>query len=147
MFLSLTSIKYFFHLDLIEIIHNNTNIYIYISIITKSANYYLFRIINIRKSITVYLTKSLVNSLVPSRIYYSSSILINLPLSSISHLNRVIRLSIRIPYNLRIRDNLLPHTNTYLHGSHITNSMLIAYYILFIHRYILRITPPVFLLL
>ena len=52
--------------------------------ITKSANYYLFRIRKIRKSITVYLTKTLVNSLVLSRIDYFSSIFINLPLSSLS---------------------------------------------------------------
>ena len=40
--------------------------------ITKSANDHLFRIRKIRKSITVYLTKTLVNSLVLSRIDYCS---------------------------------------------------------------------------
>ena len=84
----------------------------YITAITKSANYHLFRIIKIRKSLTVFyisrvlikyassrvwvsLTKTLVNSLVLSRIDYCSSILINLPLSSISPLNRVIRMNDR----------------------------------------------------
>ena len=42
---------------------------------------------------------------------------------------------------------LLPHTNTYLHGSHLTNALLIVYYILFIPQYTLRIAPPIFLLL
>ena len=72
----------------------------HITAITKSANYHLFRIRKIRKSITVSLTKTLVNSLVLSRIYYCSLILINLPLSSISPLNLVIRSSIRTTYNL-----------------------------------------------
>ena len=66
----------------------------HITTITKSANYLiilLFRIRKVRKSITVSLTKTLVNSLVLSRIYYCSSVLINLPLSYISPLNRVIR--------------------------------------------------------
>ena len=67
----------------------------HITVITKSANYHLFRIRKIRKSITVSLTKTLFNSLVLSCIDYYSSILINLPLSSISPLNRVIHLSIR----------------------------------------------------
>ena len=80
---------------------------------TKSANYHLFRIRKIRKSITVSLTKTLVNSLFLSRIDYCSSILINLPLSSISPLNRIIRSSIRTTYNLRIRDN--SSTSSYQH--------------------------------
>ena len=42
---------------------------------------------------------------------------------------------------------LLIHTNTYLHGSHLTNALLIAYYLLFIPQYTLRIAPPIFLLL
>ena len=40
----------------------------HITAITKSENYHLFRIRKIRKSITVSLTKTLVNSLVLSRI-------------------------------------------------------------------------------
>ena len=66
---------------------------------------------------TVSLTKTLVNSLVFSRIDYCSSILINLPLSSISPLNRVIRSSILTKYNLfegiRIRDH--SSTSSYQH--------------------------------
>ena len=44
----------------------------HIMAITKSANYHLSRIRKIRKSITVSLTKTLVNSLVLSRIDYCS---------------------------------------------------------------------------
>ena len=77
----------------------------HITAITKSANVHLFRIRKIQNSSTVYLTKTLVNSLVLSCIDYCSSILINLPLSSISSLNLVIRSSILTTYNLRIRDN------------------------------------------
>ena len=69
----------------------------------KSANYHLFRIIKIRISITVSLTKTIDNSLVLSHIDYCSSILINISLYSISSLNQVIHSSIRITYNLRIR--------------------------------------------
>ena len=43
-------------------------IFLHITAITKSANYHLFRIRKIRKSITVSLTKTLVNSLVLSSI-------------------------------------------------------------------------------
>ena len=93
---------------------NHTYTFIpHITAITKSANYHLFRIRKIRKSIIVSLTKTLVNSLVLSRIDYCSSILINLPLSSISPLNRVIRSSIRKTYNLRIRDH--SSTSSYQH--------------------------------
>ena len=89
-------------------------IYIYITAITKSANYHLFRIRKIRKSITVSLTKTQVNSLDLSRIDYCSSILINLPLSSISPLNRVIRSSMRTTYNLPIRDHLSTYSYQHL---------------------------------
>ena len=125
----------------------------HITAITKSANYHLSRIRKIPQSTSVFLTKTLVNSLVLSRIDYYSSILINLPLSSIFPLNRVIRSSIRttlfcqhITYVFEIIP-LLPHTNTYLHGSHLTNALLIAHYILFIPQYTLQIAPPIFLLL
>ena len=80
----------------------------HITAITKSANYNLFRIKKIRKSITLSLTKTLVNFLLLSRIDYCSSILINLPLYYLYPLNRVIHSSIRTTYNLRIRD----HTST-----------------------------------
>ena len=50
----------------------------HITTITKSANYHLFRIRKIRKSIIISLTKTLVNSLVLSRIDYCSSIIVNL---------------------------------------------------------------------
>ena len=33
----------------------------------------------------------------------------------------------------------------YIYGSHLTNAHIIAYYILFIPRYTLRIAPPIFL--
>ena len=77
----------------------------HITAITKSVNYHIFIIRKIRKSITVSLTKTLVNSLVLSCIDYFSLILINLQLSSISPRNRFIRSSIRTTYNLRIRVN------------------------------------------
>ena len=64
--------------------------------------------LELEKSITLSLTKTLVNSIVLSRIYHCSLILINLPLYSLSPPNRVIHSSIRITYNLRIRD----HTST-----------------------------------
>ena len=41
---------------------------------------------------------------------------------------------------------LLPHNNTYLHGSYLTNAMLIAYNLLCITQYTLQIAPPIFLL-
>ena len=85
----------------------------HITAITKSANYHLFRIRKIRKSITVSHTKTIVKSLVLSRIDYCFSIRINIPLSSISPLNRVIRSSTRTTYTLRIRDH--SSTSSYQH--------------------------------
>ena len=104
----------------------------HITAITKYANYHLFIISKLRKSITVSLTKTLVNSLVISRIDYCSSILINLPLSSISHLNRVIRSSIRTTYNLRIRDHssTSSYQNLYLKLTWFTFNKRSAYRIL-----------------
>ena len=69
----------------------------HITAITKSANYHLFRIRKIRKSITVSLTKTIVNSLVLLRIllfldpHQSSPILHISPKSSYSFIN---------PYNI-----------------------------------------------
>ena len=76
-------------------------------ILLRSLNlhYNLFRIRKIRKSITVSLIKTLVNSLVLSRIDYCSSILINIPLSFIYPINRVIHSPICTTYNLRILDH------------------------------------------
>ena len=112
----------------------------HITAITKFANSHLFIIRKIRKSITVYLTKTLVNSLVLSRIDYCSSILINLPLSSISPLNRIIRSSIRTTYNLSIRDH--SSTSSYQHlPPWFTFNKRSAYSIL----YTLQIAPPIFL--
>ena len=73
----------------------------HITDITKSEKYDLFRIRKIRISITVYLTKTIVpsNALILSRIDYCSSLLVSLPLTSISPLNRVIRSSIRKAYS------------------------------------------------
>ena len=85
----------------------------HITVITKSTNYHLFRIRKIRKSTTISFTKTIVNSLVLSRIDYCSSILTNHPLSFISPINRVIRSSILITYNLRIRDH--SSTSSYQH--------------------------------
>ena len=42
---------------------------------------------------------------------------------------------------------LIPHTNTYLHGSHLTNALLIAYYLLFTPQYTLQFATLIFLLL
>ena len=117
----------------------------HITAITQSANYHLSRIRKIRKSITVSLTKTLVNSLVLSRIDYCSSILINLSLSSISPLNRVIRSSISTTYNLGIRDH---SSYQYLPTWFIFNkALLIAYYLLFIPQNTLQIAPSIRLLL
>ena len=51
----------------------------HITAITKSANDHIYRIRIIRKSITIYLQKTLVNAFILSRIDYCSSLLTNLP--------------------------------------------------------------------
>ena len=74
----------------------------------------------------IYIYSRLRGTILLSRIDYYSSILIMIPLSSISPLNRVIRSSIRKTYNLRILDN--SSTSSYLHSFHLTNDPLISYY-------------------
>ena len=120
----------------------------HITAITKSANYHLFRIRKIRKSITVYLTKTLVKSLVLSRIDYCSSLIINLPLSSIFPLNRVIRSSIHTIYNLRIRYHSSTSSYQYLPPWFRFNKRS-AYLILSIvySSIYLQIPPSIFMLL
>ena len=78
------------HINEGDVIFNNSIVCVYIYI-------YIY--------IYASLIKTLVNSLILLRIYYCSSLFINLPLSSISPLNRVIHSSIRTTYNLRIRDH------------------------------------------
>ena len=57
----------------IDVLFDSTLSFIpHITAITKSANYHLFRIRKIRKSITVSFTKTLVNYIVISRIDYCS---------------------------------------------------------------------------
>ena len=118
-------------------------------ILLPSLNLQIIIYLELEKSITLSLTKTLVNSIVLSRIYHCSLILINLPLYSLSlpQIELLIHQSVQhITYVFEIIP-LLPHTNTYLHGSHLTNALLIAYYLLFIPQYTLRIAPPIFLLL
>ena len=117
-------------------------------ILLPSLNLQITIYLELEKSITLSLTKTLVNSIVLSRIYHCSLILINLPLYYLSpQIELFIHQSVQyITYVFEIIP-LLPHTNTYLHGSHLTNALLIAYYLLFIPQYTLRIAPPIFLLL
>ena len=67
----------------------------HISSITKSSNFHLFRIKKIRTSLSRNLTKTLINSLVLSRLYNCSSLLNLLPDKATTLLNRIIRFSIR----------------------------------------------------
>ena len=103
-------------------------------LISLNLQIIIFYNLKIRKSITVSLTKAPVISLVLSRIDYCSSILTNLPLFSISSLNRVIRSIILTTYNLRIREH--SSTSSYQHlppwFPFNKNALFIAYYLLFI---------------
>ena len=85
------------------------SLHLHISIFLELEKYENQLLYTVIKDISF--TKTLVNYLVLSRIDYCSSLLINLPLSSISPLNRVIRPSIRTNYNLHIRD----HSSTSLY--------------------------------
>ena len=84
----------------------------HITAINKSEYYHLSIIRKIRKSI-ISLVKTIVNSIILTRIDYCSSLLINRPLSSISPLNGVIHSSILTTYNLRILEH--SSTSSYQH--------------------------------
>ena len=150
-FLNLSQSLTYFHSflnDNIVIFYSPTFLHSSYYAITKAANYHLFRIRKMRKSITISLTKTLVNSIVLSRIDYCSSILVNLPLSSISPLNLVIRSTIRITYDLRIQDH--SSTSSYQHlpprfpfnKRYAYRILSIIYYSIYSSNY-----PPIFLLL
>ena len=54
-------------------------IYIYISNTVRTANYFLYNIGKVRSKLTFNLTKSLLHSLVFSRLRYCNSLFINIP--------------------------------------------------------------------
>ena len=92
----------------------------HIANISKTVNYHLFRIRYIRTNITLLLCAVLINSLIISRIDYCSSLLYNLPASSIAPLNRIIRSSIQSIFNIKLSYHsftesfqLLPNWFTY----------------------------------
>ena len=70
----------------------------HISPITQSSTYHFFRIKKIRTSLSRNLTKTLINTLVLSRLDYCSTLLHLLPAKATAPLNRIIRSSIHTTY-------------------------------------------------
>ena len=84
---------------------NNLSLNSHIANISKSANYHIFKIRRIRKDLTRPLTTVLINALILSRIEYCSSLLYNLPNTSLSPLNLIIRASIRTIFSINRFDH------------------------------------------
>ena len=82
------------------IFDNKFNLDSFINSKIKKANYQLYRIRQIRSSLTFHTCKILVSSLVLSIIDYCCVILINIPASHIANLERCIRSAVRVVYNL-----------------------------------------------
>ena len=72
-----------------------------ISIMIRNANYFLYNIRKSRNKLTFSMTKSLIHSLVLSRLIYCCSILCNLPIKIILTLKMIQRRVIRTLYKLK----------------------------------------------
>ena len=82
------------------IFDTNLNYYRHISNLCKLSNLHIYKIRSIRKFITTKSCSILINSLIFSRLDYCNSILCSLPSISISKIDRIIRASTRITFNL-----------------------------------------------
>ena len=72
----------------------------HINSISKSANFHLRRIRHIRKCCSKRITKLLINALVLSRIDYCGSLFSNLKNIEVNNIDRIIRASLRLIYNI-----------------------------------------------
>ena len=77
-----------------------------ISYISKYANFHLCRIRHIRKYCSKRITKLIINALVLSRIEYYGSLFSDLKNIEVKKIDRIIRISIRLIYNINSRDHL-----------------------------------------
>ena len=73
----------------------------HISIMIRNANYFLYNIRKSRNKLTFSMTKSLIHSLVFSRLIYCCSLLCNLPLKLMLKLEKIQRRAIRTLYKLK----------------------------------------------
>ena len=73
----------------------------HISIMIRNANYFLYNIRKARNKLTFSMTKSLIHSLVFSRLIYCCSLLCNLPLKLMLKLEKIQRRAIRTLYKLK----------------------------------------------
>ena len=78
----------------------------HISSISKSANFHLHRIDHIIKYFSKRITKLLINSLVLSRIDYCGSLFSELKNIEVIKIDRIIRASIRLIYNINRSEHL-----------------------------------------
>ena len=80
----------------------------HISAITKSCNYRLSNIGRIRRFISMDACKTLVNSIVTSRLDYGNSLLFGINKELINRLQRVQNNAARLIYRIRKRDHITP---------------------------------------
>ena len=78
----------------------------HINSISKSANFHLRRIRHIRKYCSKRITKLLINALVLSRIDYCGSLFSDLKKIEVKKIDRIIRVSIRLIYNINRSEHL-----------------------------------------
>ena len=86
------------------IFDTNLNYDRHISNICKISNLHIYKIRSIRKFITKKSCSILINSLIFSRLDYCNSLLCSLPSISISKIDRIIRASTRLTFNLSYSD-------------------------------------------
>ena len=87
-----------------SIFNTNLNYDRHISNLCKLSNLHIYKIHSIRKYITKKSCSILINSFIFSRLEYCDSLLCSLPYISISKIDRIIRASTRLTFNLSYSD-------------------------------------------
>ena len=81
-------------------INNALDYSVHISNTARTANYFLYNIVKTRSKLSFTLTKSLLYSLVFSRLRYCNSLLINIPQKLMKKVDSIQRRAIRILFKL-----------------------------------------------
>ena len=85
-------------------INNTLDYSVHISNTILTANYFLYNIGEARSNLTFTLTKSLLHSLVFSRLRYCNSLFINIPQKLMNKFDSIQRLAVRILFKLKLND-------------------------------------------
>ena len=97
-------------------IHNALDYSVNISNTVRTANYFLYNIGKARSKLTFNLTKSLLHSLVFSRLRYCNSLFIKIPQKLMTKFDSILRRAVRILFNLNHSDLIISIHSMTLNG-------------------------------